>query len=136
MADIQPSQIRKVTLRGDKASTFEKTGDDWKLVGEATFSTDSAKITTLLTDLQSLRAERFARYRGAELAEFGLDQPAASITAESEQGVETTLMISGSGPSPTERYAAMASQAGRVFVIKSDDASKFQKQVADFQKQG
>lgn len=134
--DVQPSQIRKVTLRGDKTSTFEKEGDSWRLVGEATFSTDPAMIAALLTDLQSVRAERFARYRGANLTEFGLDQPAASVTVESDQGIETTLMISSRGPSPAERYAAMADQAGRVFVIKAEDALKFQKQVADFQKQG
>lgn len=136
VVDIQPTQCGKLTVRGRSTSVFDKDGDTWTLVGEPTFSVDPAKVTALLTDLQALRAERYARYRGANLAEFGLDQPAVSISVASEQGQETTIMISDRGPTPSERYAATAQNAGRVFVIKAEDAAKFSKEVADFQKQG
>jgi hypothetical protein len=136
VVEIQPTQCRKLSLHGRSTSVFNKDGDTWKLQGEPSFAIDPAKLTALLTDLQSLRAERYARYRGANLAEFGLDQPAVSISVESEQGQETTIMISDRGPTPSERYAATAQNAGRVFVIKAEDAAKFSKEVADFQKQG
>lgn len=136
VVDVQPTQCRKLSLRGPSTSVFEKDGDAWKLAGEPSFAVDPAKVTALLTDLQALRAERFARYRGADPAEFGLDQPAVSISVESDQGNETTIIISARGPTPAERFAATAQNAGRVFVIKAEDAAKFSKEVADFQKQG
>lgn len=136
IVDVQPTQSRKLTLRGPSTATFEKDGDAWKLAGEPTFATDPAKISKLLADFESLRAERFVRYRGANQSEFGLDQPSMSVSVESDQGVECTLLISSRGPTEAERYAATANQAGRVFVIKAEDAAKFTSAVANFQKQG
>lgn len=136
VAGIEPSQIRRLTLTGERSMTFEKAGDTWRLAGEAAFAVDPVKISEVLNALRDLQAERFVAYRGASPGEFGLDQPAGTITVEDENGAATTLAISARGAAAEDRYATIASQAGRVFVISSENAAKFIRKVADFQKQG
>lgn len=133
---LDPSSARRLQLTGPSAMTFQREGDTWRLAGEPTFAVDAAKVTRVFESLRDLRADRYVRYRGADLKEYGLDAPAISVTAETEDGTMTTLMISARGPKDGERFAAVASQAGRVFVIGEDDLANFSLTVADFQRPG
>lgn len=136
VAEVDPSDVRLLTFGGEATIAFEKSGDAWKLRGEPTFPVDNAKVSDVLSALRDLRAARFVRYRGANLSEYGLDAPSVSLTAERNDGTSLTLLLSARGPSESERYAAVASQGGRVFVISNEDAAKFVRKVADFQSAG
>lgn len=133
---IEPSQARALRFTGASPMNFERDGDTWRLAGEPTFAVDAVKLTQVLEALRDLRADRYVRYRGADLKEFGLDAPAVSVSVEMEDGSSVALMISARGPTEGERFAAVASQAGRVFVLDEDAHAAFTLQVADFQRPG
>lgn len=136
VATLEPSQARKIDVKGPSSFAFRKEGDDWRLVGEPTFAADAAKITELFTALRDLRAGQFVRYAGANLADYGLDKPEITIIAETEGAEPVTLMISARGKIPGDRYAAMASTPDRVFVLKAEELPKFTKQLSDFREPG
>lgn len=136
VATLEPSQARKIDVKGPSSFAFRKDGDDWRLVGEPTFAADAAKITELFTALRDLRAGQYPRYAGANPADYGLDKPEITITAETEGAEPVTLLISARGKGAGDRYAAVASAPGRVFVLKAEDLPKFTKQLSDFRKPG
>ncbi len=136
IATLEPSQGRKLTVGGASPFSFRKEGDQWRLVGEPTFEVDPAKITEVFTALRDLRAGQFVRYSGAKPAEYGLDKPEYTITADTEGGESVQLLISSRGKSPGDRYAATAAVPDRVFLLKAADLPKFAKQLSDFRKQG
>jgi hypothetical protein len=135
VATIDPSAARRLSFGGPGGFTLEKKGDRWLLAGETSFAADASKITNVFEAIRDLRAERFVRYEGANPAEFGLDEPAVVLTAQTDEaeGVAVTIRVSATGPADGGRYAAVSSAQGRVFVIKSEDVEKLAKQVKDFQ---
>lgn len=136
VATVEPSQARKLSIGGASAFSFRKDGDQWRLVGEPSFEVDPAKVTEVFNALRDLRAGQFVRYAGAAPADYGLDKPEITITAEMEAGEPVDLMISGRGKGGGDRYAAMKTKPGRVFLLKAQDLPKFTKQLSDFRKQG
>ncbi len=133
---FEPSQMTGLELVAGSRIDFNKQGDDWKLTGEPSFQVDSAKITSSLEAINSLRAKRFVRYLGANLSEFGLDAPEIKVTARKQDGHTYTLMVSSKGPEGFDRYAAISDKPDSIFVISAEDAAEFKKKVADFQKHG
>ena len=130
---VDPSLVRSIRYDGHQEFAFEWKDDAWKLVGEATFPTDRAKITALLDTLRDLRATKYIRYSGASPADFGLDQPAITITATDEAAREHKLMISGRIAAEGGRYASSGEHPDRVFLIKPDDFTQLSRGVTDFQ---
>lgn len=130
---LNATDARRLEFTGDSAFAFEKTGNDWSLLGEPSFQTDATKITTVLNALRDLKTRRYVKYAGANLKDYGLDQPAVSINAQTEDG-EASLSISSMGPQGGDRYASSTAAPDRVFVISAEDVGKFVKQVQDFRK--
>ena len=133
---LEPSQGRRVSFLGETTFAFEKQGDQWTLEGEASFQTDPAKITEVMTALSSLRAKHYAVYLGADLSQYGLDRPKTVISIETDDGQKASLLISARGPADGGRYACVSAKNDRVFVIKAEDLAKLQKKAGDFQKAG
>ena len=132
---VLPSLASGLSISGATALAFEKSGEAWKLVGESTFQVDVNKIMDTLNALRDLKARRYAKYSGANPAEFGLDKPAVTVKVQLEAG-PVELLLSDRGPSDTERYATASANRDRVFVISKDDAAKFTKTAKDYQSGG
>lgn len=133
---LEPSQGRRLSFSGETTFAFEKQGDQWTLVGEASFQTDPAKITEIMTALSDLRAKHYTVYLGADLSKYGLDHPKTVIGIEADDDQKVSLLISAQGPADGGRYGCISTKNDRVFVIKAEDLPKLQKKAGDFQKAG
>ncbi len=133
---IDPAEVRRLAISGEGDYSFEMVDDQWQLAGEPSFATDSAKVTEVCQALSKLRAKRYVRYSGGQPADYGLDQPAASLTASTKDDATVTLTISATGPAQGGRYAAVSTAQGRIFVIEEEEAAKLTKQVRDFRRGG
>ncbi len=132
---IQSAQVTRLAFSGPSSFAFDKTGGKWTLAGEASFKTDTTKIDAILNALGAVRAKRYVAYHDADLALFGLADPnALEIEVSMATTPTVTLRLSATGPEGGARFACLASNAGRVFVIKAEDAAKIEKKVTDFQK--
>lgn len=133
---LEASQGRRVSFSGETTFAFEKQGDQWALEGEASFATDPAKITEVMTALSDLRAKHYTVYLGADLSKYGLDHPETVIGIETDDGQKASLLISAQGPVEGGRYGCVSAKNDRIFVIKAEDLAKLQKKAGDFQKAG
>lgn len=135
VAIIQSDKVTSVSISGANNLAFNKDGTKWQLVGEASFPVDPAKMTTFIDAVRDLKAKRFVRYAGANLAEFGLDKPALTVLLQSD-AAPIELLVSGEGPTDALRYATSSAGRDRVFVIAKEDFDKLNKQAKDFQTGG
>lgn len=135
VATIDSTKAQRLSYGGAGSFAFEKKGNEWTLVGESSFAVDPAKVTPVFDALRDLRADRYVQYTApVQPAAYGLETPAVVLTAQAEGGEPITLMISAAGPGGDDRFASVSTAPERVFVLKAADATKFIKQVQDFQK--
>jgi hypothetical protein len=134
VAELEPAKVQSLAIAGEVEFSFEMVDGQWRLSGEPSFATDSAKVTEVCEALGNLRARRYVCYTGAAPADYGLDRPAATVTATTEDDQVVTLVISATGPEGGGRYATASVAEGRVFVIEEEEAAKFTKQVQDFRR--
>lgn len=130
---LEPNQTKRLTVTSAAPVTFSKESGKWQLAGESTFPVDPAKMTSYLDALRDMRLKHYVRYTGANLAEFGLDQPALTVAVETESGSPFELRVSGRGPTDDTRFATSSAGLDRVFVLAKDDVAKLDKQAKDFQ---
>jgi len=130
------AQVRGVTLGGANSLEFTKDGAKWQLAGEASFPVDPAKMTAYLDAIRDLRLKHYVRYTGANLAEFGLDKPALTVSVQTDAPSPFELRVADRGPTDDTRFATSSTGLDRVFVLSKDDVAKLDKQAKDFQTGG
>ncbi len=84
LAEIAPDQIRKLTIQnGPTRAVLERDAKDkWRLVEPAQGAIDNDGLQMLVDAFAQVRAEQFIREGRESLAEYGLDAPEFSITAQ------------------------------------------------------
>jgi hypothetical protein len=89
---LSPSTIDRIQSKGAAGPwTLERKGDDWHVTQApaAPFPADRETMTALLEVWSNLRAVRFAAYGPkVNLAGYGLDQPAATVTVTQKASTE------------------------------------------------
>ena len=116
--------------------TFRKTGDDWKYLGDLVLPIDKEKVTKVLNDVREIKTHRYVDYKAGDLKPYGLDQPALRLSLAGADGQRTTVLISATGPQDDpdkSRYAVVEGQ-NKVFLLKSDQVSKLERKLDDFEK--
>jgi hypothetical protein len=97
-------------VKGDDVLELTKTDDVWKLVKPNEAAADDQKVPALFRSLAGLRAERIVAYKPKDLAPFGLDKPAATVTVKlaGEKPAESVLLLGGEVKDrPGGRYAML-----------------------------
>jgi hypothetical protein len=113
-ADVTGLRVHKA---GQDEYRLTRAGAGWQISGpfEATAQPDAAH--GLATALAAPNCERYQTHQAKDLAAYGLDKPALTVTLTAKAGKEHTLLIGG--PVPKEdgaRYAKLA-KAPAVFVV-------------------
>lgn len=108
---------------GETTLSFVKEDDAWKLADDDETTLDNDAVETIADTLCQVASVRVLS--GAdELSSYGLDEPAYTITLETESGTEITLYI---GDATGENYYATIGDKVVVYVIDSSvaDALEF-----------
>ena len=106
LANLQPEQIKKVTIqKGATVTTLERDAQNhWKLVEPTQGVIDNDGLNQLLDVFGELRALEFVQAGHDDLAEFELNTPALTITAQTSD--KTYALALGRMPDATRRYAS------------------------------
>jgi hypothetical protein len=143
---LDPAAIERVQAEGGPAAlTLERKGDAWQVTkspAPAAFTADAAAVDGLLAAWSHLQAAHFAAYGPkADLAKYGLDKPAATVTvtvqppaADGKKPATQTHTLALGKPvegSGGERYARLDSGPG-VAVLPAFSASEFGHGYLDF----
>jgi len=129
--------VASIRFSGDADITFERTADDeaaWKLKDEPTFEVAAPKLGATIGALVALNCERFVSYDDAQIEALGLDVPWRRVTVKLTNGETRTLEIADRGPNAADRYARIAEEPQRAFVLLGTTVSQFNKSAADFKK--
>jgi hypothetical protein len=105
LADLNPDQITKLTIEKKSGKvTLQRDADKkWKLLEPVQGVIDSDALQRLLDEFAALPAEEFVRGGRDNLAEFGLDQPEATLTATA--GDKTYTLLLGKSQNAERQYA-------------------------------
>jgi hypothetical protein len=105
LADLNPDQITKLTIEKKSGKvTLQRDADKkWKLLEPVQGVIDSDALQRLLDEFAALPAEEFVRGGRDNLAEFGLDQPEATLTATA--GDKTYTLLLGKSQDAERQYA-------------------------------
>lgn len=133
---IASADVKSIKLVIDKKEvTFEKDGDSWVKSDETAFPVDQDKIDTLVSSLNSIKAERTLE-NVEDASEYELDQPDNTITVTTEDGETTVIQLGMENDSTSQEYIDLNKDSSTVYVVSNSTFSSFEGTLYDFAKSG
>ena len=115
--DFGFKEIASIEVRdGDTRLTIKKQEDIWKLTSEENRELDSTKVQVLIDKLRNLTATSFPSDSEADLARYGLTEPAIEATVTTEEDGTDEVLVSS--PEKDQVYAARRGQPSSYEVEK------------------
>jgi len=102
----------------------------WQITAPKALAADQDSVSTVLSALSSLNAERLLEDKATDLAAYGLAAPAAEITITSKNTKTQKLLIGDQTPSGSAFYAMLAGDP-RLFTLASYNKSSIDKTADD-----
>ena len=133
---IASADVKSIKFVIDKKEvTFEKNGDSWVKSDETDFPVDQDKIDTLVSALNSIKAERTLE-NVEDASEYELDQPDNTITVTTEDGETTVIQLGMENDSTSQEYIDLNKDSSTVYVVSNSTFSSFEGTLYDFAKSG
>lgn len=133
---IASADVKSIKFVIDKKEvTFEKDGDSWVKSDETGFPVDQDKIDTLVSSLNSIKAERTLE-NVEDASEYELDQPENTITVTTEDGETTVIQLGMENDSTSQEYIDLNKDSSTVYVVSNSTFSSFEGTLYDFAKSG
>lgn len=133
---IASADVKSIKFVIDKKEvTFEKDGDSWVKSDETDFPVDQDKIDTLVSSLNSIKAERTLE-NVEDASEYELDQPENTITVTTEDGETTVIQLGMENDSTSQEYIDLNEDSSTVYVVSNSTFSSFKGTLYDFAKSG
>lgn len=133
---IASADVKSIKFVIDKKEvTFEKDGDSWAKSDETAFPVDQDKIDTLVSSLNSIKAERTLE-NVEDASEYELDQPENTITVTTEDGETTVIQLGMENDSTSQEYIDLNKDSSTVYVVSNSTFSSFEGTLYDFAKSG
>lgn len=133
---IASADVKSIKFVIDKKEvTFEKDGDFWVKSDETGFPVDQDKFDTLVSSLNSIKAERTLK-NVEDASEYELDQPDNTITVTTEDGETTVIQLGMENDSTSQEYIDLNKDSSTVYVVSNSTFSSFEGTLYDFAKSG
>ena len=133
---IASADVKSIKFVIDKKEvTFEKDGDSWVKSDETGFPVDQGKIDTLVSSLNSIKAERTLE-NVEDASEYELDEPENTITVTTEDGETTVIQLGMENDSTSQEYIDLNKDSSTVYVVSNSTFSSFEGTLYDFAKSG
>ncbi len=106
------------TLHGETVDLAKDTGA-WAYAPRAAFALDTAKVDAMLSSLASVEAVRQVTDSDASKADYGLAQPALTVTVTDTAGAVQTVALGDKNTTTGDYYAAVEGKPG-VYTVSAD----------------
>jgi hypothetical protein len=117
--------------RGGDTLQFTRNDNDWRMVRPLAVRADYAGVEGIMTRLSSAQMQRVVVESAENLRQYGLDQPALSVTIANGSSRATLLIGSSSGEGGL--YAKDASRP-MVFTVEESLATDLRKETTEFRR--
>jgi len=109
LQDFDREDVAAIVIERDTGRVrLEKVGESWHLREPLDFPADDTVVGTTLGSLADLEAERRLPAADVDPAEFGLDQPAATVVLSTSDGSDFTLTVGSELPLGSKRALRLA----------------------------
>jgi hypothetical protein len=127
--DLDSSQVSSFDLKnatGEIAASKE--GDVWQIAKPRAARADDGAVSALLAQVAAAKMSAIETESAADLAKYGLANPALSLRVTSSKGEERALLV---GKKTGDGYFARDTSRAMIFRISADFASKLGEGFAD-----
>ena len=131
---LDESSITKVELKDKDAQpiVLAKNGSgSWQITTPKHYSADAANVSSALSSLSALKAERVIDDKATDLKPYGLDPPAVEVNVTEKDNKSQKLLLGDDTPAGSGVYAMLAGDP-RVFTIASFNKSSINKSLNEF----
>ncbi len=133
-ADLDSGTILEVTytVEGDTMTfTRESSDDDWLYSEDEDYPIDQSAVSSVVTTSCAISITQVIASDLSNMADFGLDDPYATVTMTDEDGEEYTFYIGNTTGSSTSYYYAYKEGDDRVLSIPSTIISKLETDIQE-----
>jgi Domain of unknown function (DUF4340) len=128
----EPADVTEVVLRrGDETVRIKRAGEGWDLVEPLKSAGDRGAVEEVVTSVATARMDREIDAKPQNLADFGLDKPAAEATLLLKDGKQVGLRLGAKSPTGTWVYAQEAGKSN-VIVVSDGVLRDVTRPVADW----
>lgn len=132
IVSISGDEIANLTFELDGSEvTWVKEEDGWYLSGDKEFPVDESKMTTLISSISSISAERTLE-DVSNLKDYGLENPVNVIKVEKTDESTETIYVGSKNPSTGDTYICLNDKQDTVYTVGSDLGGTFSGGIYDF----
>lgn len=124
---FQEIRIKKVT--GEVQALSRETGK-WRITAPAALAADQDAVSSIVTNLASLSADKVIEEKADDLKPFGLTDPTLVVTVKRKDGKTDELLIGDDTPNGSGSYAKLPNDP-RVFTVSTFTKSTLDKRPED-----
>jgi hypothetical protein len=129
---LDENLITKLELKKKDAPEIQltKSGSDWKITEPKTFAADQSTISSMLSTISSLNADRLIDDKSSDLQRYGLDHPSLEVDVTEKDNKSQRLLLGNETPTGSAAYTALAGDA-RVFTVAGYHKTSLDKTLND-----
>jgi len=130
---LDESSAAKLEIRRRDAEPImliRASSGNWQITGPRALAADQSAVSSLISALSSLNAERVVEDKGTDLKRYGLDHPILSADLIDKSNARYELQIGDDTPTSGASYAMLAGDP-RIFTIPNYVKSSLDKSVND-----
>ena len=130
---LNESDITKLDLKkksGDELMLAKDNSGNWQITSPKPLRVDQSAMSSILSTLSSLSADRLLEEKASDLKQFGLDQPILQVQITQKDNNTRRLLIGDDTPTGNAVYAKLESDP-RVFTIPSYSKTSIDKGAND-----
>ncbi|MCD6336108.1 MAG: DUF4340 domain-containing protein [Candidatus Latescibacteria bacterium] len=124
------SRINKIELvYADSSIVCQKdTSDNWRVTAPVVQKAKKWKVSGILSDIETLKAEEFVAEKATDLSRYGLDAPRITVKLWDDRKIQTQVFL---GKAKGDLVYAKVSGKEAVYLVKDRIVEKLSPKVAD-----
>jgi len=129
---LDENSITKLALKKKDAPEIRltKSASDWKITEPKPLAADQSTVSSVLSTLASLNADRMVEEKSSDLQRYGLDHPSLEVDVTEKDNKSQRLLLGDDTPTGSAAYAALAGDP-RVFTIAGYHKTSLDKTLSD-----
>ncbi len=120
LGGLSQYDVSNLLVKNESGSfTLAKSGADWVLKAPDEVPADENEVSSLISEITAAKATEVASETASDLAQFGLDKPAISVTAQLAAGGERQIIIGTKKTAEQTSYFAKSSDRAPIFKVET-----------------
>jgi uncharacterized protein DUF4340 len=130
---LKQEDISRIAIRkkgGEELDLAKDGGGKWQITAPKPLGADQEAVSSLLSSVSSLNADRLVEDKAADLSQYGLAQPSLELDVTSKDGKPQKLFLGDDTPAGSAVFAKLDGDP-RVFTLASYNKSRIDKTAND-----